>query len=185
MRPAHLIAPVVAAIVLSACGTGGSPEAPDLPDGPSSAASPVDGTGPRGTSTPPDDACAPEQLTVTTAERPAPVADETLFVLRFTPGEGVTCALRGAPEDLEFLDANGNALPVEVTPAPNGDPERVVLTGGVPKVVYLSAPKREDGQPAAKVGFTLPGGLGGFTTHDWPAPVTGPVTVAPIGDEVG
>lgn len=97
----------------------------------------------------------------------------------------MTCALRGAPEDLGFLDAGGNALPVEVTPAGNGEPARVVLTGGVPKVVYLSAPKREGGQPAAKAGFTLPGGRGGFVEHDWPAPVTGPVTVAPIGDEVG
>ncbi|WP_440902824.1 hypothetical protein [Actinosynnema sp.] len=90
--------------------------------------------------TAPDDACTPEQLTVTAAERRAPVADETLFVIRFTPGEGVTCALRGAPEDLEFLDAGGNALP---------------------------------------------GCQGGSREHAWPAPVTGPVPVAPIGDEVG
>lgn len=89
MRPAHLIAPVVAAIVLSACGTGGEPEAPELPDRPSSGATPAGSSGAPATdvppSTPPDDACAPDQLTVTTAERQAPVADETLFVIRFPP----------------------------------------------------------------------------------------------------
>lgn len=137
------------------------------------------------TATRPALVCTPEQVDVTTAERPGPVPGDELFAITFTARAGVECTLEGTPDDLVFL--SGADAPLDVrTEFNRAGADRVLVTPDRPKVVHVAAPdQRLPGAPAAKARFSLPGGAGGPVTVPWPGDLNGPVMVTAVGDEVG
>ncbi|MBA8826140.1 hypothetical protein FHX42_003516 [Saccharopolyspora lacisalsi] len=100
--------------------------------------------------------CGADDVTVSTTELPAPVAQERLYELTIRATPGTTCLAGGAPQNMIFYGPSG-ALPMPVdTPEP-GTGEQVVVAAGQPAAVYLSGPKTNGPARATSVSFTLPG----------------------------
>jgi len=129
--------------------------------------------------------CTASALTVRAGERVSPNVADQLFQVEFEASRA--CAMRGTLGDLVFHDPDGVALPIGVvTPDPAGA-ERVVVSPGHPKVVYIASKKgTAQGYPVASATFTLPTTAADRTvTVAWPNSLTGPARLGYVGDYFG
>ncbi|MFT7835276.1 hypothetical protein Q5530_03880 [Saccharothrix sp. BKS2] len=128
--------------------------------------------------------CGAEQVRVAVGERPAPVANQRLFVISLAARDGVSCVVGGALGDVRFRDAGGEHLDVPVDDAWAVPPfQEVLVEGHRHGVVYVAAPAGgAPVAPIAEIAFDLP--AGGRVEAAWPAPTAGPLRFTAIVEPV-
>lgn len=128
---------------------------------------------------PPPPACAGDEVTASTVERPSPSEDERRYELTVAATPGTVCAVEGTPEDLVF---HGSSGPLPVPVEPTGEPgERITLTGGDTASALLVGPATEGPARATSLSMTLPGQDSTPIRTGWVrGGVDGPLTVGPF-----
>lgn len=122
--------------------------------------------------------CTAKDLDIKVDEGHSPTAANRLFVIHFAGRAGVHCTIGGTLSDVQFRDASGAPLTVEIGGGQDTHYQEVKVGDGADAVVYVKAgPAGAGAAPVARIDFTLPGKgtAGARVSAPWPSAVNGPM----------